>query len=140
MFKHSLLNGLLGERARLSSSLRRTLVAALMLVVVGAVVSSKANAAAPDPTGTVYVSDCEANAIDVFAPGATGNIAPERSMTRSRYRPFQSLRCQSRFGWPRLCRKPRRRQHHRVRGGGIGRRDAGLHHQRVEYRAHKQWN
>ena len=34
----------------------------------------------PDPAGTVYVSDCADNAIDVFAPGATGNVAPERSI------------------------------------------------------------
>jgi hypothetical protein len=39
------------------------------------------NSGTPDPTGTIYVSDCEANAIDVFAPGSTGNIAPERTIT-----------------------------------------------------------
>ena len=31
----------------------------------------------------MYVSDCTANAIDVFAPGATGNVAPERSIQGS---------------------------------------------------------
>lgn len=62
------------------AALRRALMAALVLGVVGAVGSSQANAAGPDPAGTIYVSDCTANAIDVFAPGSTGNAAPERSI------------------------------------------------------------
>ncbi|HEY6471251.1 MAG TPA: hypothetical protein VIY26_00070 [Acidimicrobiales bacterium] len=37
-----------------------------------------AHAAAQDPQGTIYVADYEANAVDVFAPGSTGNVAPER--------------------------------------------------------------
>lgn len=36
--------------------------------------------AAPDPTGTLYVSDAGTNSIDVFAPGATGNVAPIRTI------------------------------------------------------------
>jgi hypothetical protein len=40
--------------------------------------SAPALAAGPDPQGTIYVADWGANAIDVFAPNATGNMAPER--------------------------------------------------------------
>lgn len=35
-------------------------------------------AAGPDPAGTIYVADYAANAIDVFAPGTNGNVAPLR--------------------------------------------------------------
>ena len=34
--------------------------------------------AGPDPQGTIYVADGEANAIDIFAPGSNGNVVPER--------------------------------------------------------------
>ena len=34
--------------------------------------------AAGDPQGTIYVADEGANAVDVFAPGSNGNVAPER--------------------------------------------------------------
>ena len=44
---------------------------------------SVAQAAGPDPQGTIYVADFEANAIDIFAPGATGNVAPERVISGS---------------------------------------------------------
>ncbi len=37
-----------------------------------------AHAAGPDPEGTIYVADYETSSIDIFAPGATGNVAPER--------------------------------------------------------------
>ena len=37
-----------------------------------------ARVAGPDPTGTIYVSDGTAKAIDVFAPGSSGDVAPER--------------------------------------------------------------
>lgn len=43
--------------------------------VVGAGV---ARAAGPDPEGTIYVADDATNAVDVFPPGASGNVAPER--------------------------------------------------------------
>ena len=37
-----------------------------------------ATAQAADPAGTIYVADYAANAIDVFAPGTNGNVAPAR--------------------------------------------------------------
>ena len=52
----------------------------LSMVVVPVLGTQTASAAAPDPQGTIYVADCTANAIDVFAPGSTGNVAPERSI------------------------------------------------------------
>src|SRR5205814_1168460 len=38
-------------------------------------------AAGPDPVGTIYVADNPTGAIDVFAPGANGNVAPIRRIT-----------------------------------------------------------
>ena len=37
-----------------------------------------AHAAGPDPQGTIYVADYGSSAIDVFPPGTSGNVAPER--------------------------------------------------------------
>ena len=48
------------------------LLAAGVLPLLGTPV---AQAAGPDPEGTIYVADFEANAIDVFAPGSTGDVA-----------------------------------------------------------------
>jgi hypothetical protein len=59
-------------------------LAALVLVLGGAIgsVTTSARAAqtpsGADPQGTIYVADCGLNAIDVFAPGSSGNVAPER--------------------------------------------------------------
>lgn len=39
--------------------------------------------ASPDPVGTIYVADYGANKIDVFAPGANGNVAPIRTISGS---------------------------------------------------------
>jgi sugar lactone lactonase YvrE len=39
---------------------------------------SVAQAAGPDPQGTIYVADYGAAAIKIFAPGSNGNVAPER--------------------------------------------------------------
>jgi sugar lactone lactonase YvrE len=54
-------------------------LSAVALTLGGAEVA----AAAPDPTGTIYVADCGANAIDVFPPGANGNVAPARVIAGS---------------------------------------------------------
>ena len=56
------------------------LLAAGVLPLLGTPV---AQAAGPDPEGTIYVADFEANAIDVFAPGSTGDVAPERVIAGS---------------------------------------------------------
>ena len=34
--------------------------------------------AAADPQGTIYVADYGTDAVDIFAPGSSGNVAPER--------------------------------------------------------------
>jgi hypothetical protein len=54
--------------------------AGTLAIAVGlcAVNTGVAAAAGPDPQGTVYVADYATNAIDVFAPGSNGNVAPER--------------------------------------------------------------
>ncbi len=39
-----------------------------------------AQAAGPDPQGTIYVGDEGTNALYVYAPGASGNVAPERTI------------------------------------------------------------
>ena len=57
-----------------------------------------AHAAGPDPEGTIYVADFEANAIDVFAPGSTGNVAPERVISRLEHRAVRSRRRQGELG------------------------------------------
>jgi hypothetical protein len=56
-------------------------VIALAFGVVLSVAPRAATAANPptgDPQGTIYVSDVGTNAIDVFAPGTNGNVAPTR--------------------------------------------------------------
>ncbi len=53
------------------------------IVAVPLLGAQVARAAAPDPAGTIYVADGAANAIDVFAPGASGNVAPERVISGS---------------------------------------------------------
>ena len=45
--------------------------------------SSVAQAAGPDPQGTIYVADYGADAIKIFAPGSNGNVAPERVISGS---------------------------------------------------------
>src|SRR5580692_2186849 len=45
--------------------------------------SSVAQAAGPDPQGTIYVADYGAGAIKIFAPGSNGNVAPERVISGS---------------------------------------------------------
>jgi hypothetical protein len=61
---------------------RGWLVAAALLIstVVPAVGAGQASAApaTSDPQGTIYVADAGTNAIDVFAPGSNGDVAPER--------------------------------------------------------------
>lgn len=66
---------------------RRRALRALTLVVSSATLftvmlggAAAAQAAGPDPVGTIYVADYAANAIDVFAPGANGNVAPIRQI------------------------------------------------------------
>ena len=61
-------------------ALRRTGALALVLTAVG-LLGPAAAGASPDPAGTTYVADYGSNAIDVFAPGATGNVAPLRRIT-----------------------------------------------------------
>jgi len=39
-----------------------------------------AQAAAPYPEGTIYVADYGSSAIDIFAPGSTGDVAPETAI------------------------------------------------------------
>jgi hypothetical protein len=58
------------------------IVGAVVLIsaLVSAVSAGTANAGPPsgDPQGTIYVSDAGTNQIDIFPPGAHGNVAPER--------------------------------------------------------------
>jgi len=65
------------RRATLTWSLA---VRCAVLALAGGVVSMLAPAAAQaaDPAGTIYVADYASSAIDVFAPGASGNVAPLR--------------------------------------------------------------
>ncbi len=49
-------------------------IAAVPLVMGSMVASAKG----PDPQGTIYVADYGRNSIDVFGPGAHGNVAPKR--------------------------------------------------------------
>lgn len=58
----------------------RSFVLAALLAAVVPVIAAAPAQAAPDPQGTIYVADYEANQIDVFAPGATGNVAPLRTI------------------------------------------------------------
>ena len=61
--------------------LRGTLCVALALgasLTMVAVSGGVAVASAKDPQGTMYVADEGDNAIDVYAPGSTGDVAPER--------------------------------------------------------------
>lgn len=51
---------------------------ALATVAVPLWGNAPAYAAGPDPQGTIYVADDGTNAVDVFAPGSNGNVAPER--------------------------------------------------------------
>jgi hypothetical protein len=68
-----------GRRQRGRGSTLTWLVIALASAI-SAVVPAAAQAAGPDPVGTIYVADFGANAIDVFAPGANGNVAPVRTI------------------------------------------------------------
>ena len=71
----------MGRFSRVSLGVGVSLVlSAAVLPLLGAGV---AQAAGPDPEGTIYVADFEINAIDVFAPGTTGNVAPERVLSGS---------------------------------------------------------
>jgi hypothetical protein len=40
--------------------------------------SGVAQAAGPDPQGTIYVADNGTSSVDIFPPGSNGNVAPER--------------------------------------------------------------
>jgi hypothetical protein len=44
----------------------------------GAVPAARSTPPSGDPQGTIYVADSGSNQIDVFPPGAHGNVAPER--------------------------------------------------------------
>ena len=58
--------------------------AALVLSAVAVPLVGTGNAnAVPDSQGTIYVADYGSNAIDVFAPGSSGNVAPERVISGS---------------------------------------------------------
>jgi len=50
----------------------------MSVVILSVLEVQPASAAGADPQGTIYVADAGANAIDVFAPGSSGNVAPER--------------------------------------------------------------
>lgn len=63
-------------------ALRHTGALALLLTGV-ALLGPGVAAANPDPTGTIYVADYANNTIDVFAAGASGNVAPIRQITGS---------------------------------------------------------
>gem|GEM_PF-1037767 len=52
--------------------------ATLSFAIGAALMLAPAVARAADPAGTIYVADYFNNAIDVFAPGANGNVAPLR--------------------------------------------------------------
>jgi hypothetical protein len=65
-------------------SARRLLVVSFVLVVASLPIMQPALpvlAIGPDPGGTIYVADYTAHAIDVFAPGSNGNVAPIRRIT-----------------------------------------------------------
>jgi sugar lactone lactonase YvrE len=69
----------MGRLVRLSFGVGAALVlSAGVLPFLGTPV---AQAAGPDPQGTIYVADWEMDAIDVFAPNTTGNVPPERVIT-----------------------------------------------------------
>jgi hypothetical protein len=64
---------------RVALNARMYLAMGLVLSALAVPLIASATAlAGPDPQGTIYVADGEASAIDVFAPGSTGNVAPER--------------------------------------------------------------
>jgi sugar lactone lactonase YvrE len=70
--------------------LRRTVACSLAIALVAGVpaaaglvtvTATTASALSPDPTGTIYVADAGTNSLDVFAPGANGNVAPVRTIS-----------------------------------------------------------
>ncbi len=64
---------------RIQAALRYVVACLLMSVVFLPLLEVQpASAASPDPQGTVYVADSGVDAIYVFAPGSSGNVAPER--------------------------------------------------------------
>ncbi len=67
-----------GPRRRRRGLLTRAAVTFALAGGLCGVNAAAAAAAGPDPQGTIYVSDYATSAIDVFAPGSTGNVAPER--------------------------------------------------------------
>jgi hypothetical protein len=60
---------------------RRALVVVLAASGLTLGMSGISQAAGPDPVGTIYVANYAASAIDVFAPGANGDVAPLRSIS-----------------------------------------------------------
>jgi Fibronectin type III domain len=84
VFATSTLNGSGTAWAKIGTGLPNVQVIGLTLTTNGSVLAATHGRGVwklPAATqGTVYVSDCEANAIDVFPPGSTGNVAPERSI------------------------------------------------------------
>ena len=65
------------------SRVARLVVVASVLLTIGGIAASQERAAAAgaDPAGTIYVSDYGTSSIDVFAPGASGNVAPIRTIS-----------------------------------------------------------
>ena len=61
-----------------TTSLYLAICLLISMVIVPVLGTQAASAAGPDPQGTIYVADYGSNAIDVFAPGSNGNVAPER--------------------------------------------------------------
>jgi sugar lactone lactonase YvrE len=59
------------------------MVVVSVLLTIGGIAATpgRAAAAGADPAGTIYVSDYGTSTIDVFAPGATGNVAPIRTIS-----------------------------------------------------------
>lgn len=63
-----------------STSLYVAISLLMSMVIVPVLGAQSAGAAGPDPQGTIYVADAGTDAIDVFPPGSTGNVAPERAI------------------------------------------------------------
>ncbi len=61
-----------------STSLYVAISLLMAMIIVPVLGTQSVGAAGADPQGTIYVADDGSSAIDVFAPGSSGNVAPER--------------------------------------------------------------
>src|SRR5579872_2579827 len=78
------------RRHRWGARCTRTVGGLLLCVAVSAITvplagvgtaAARSSVAVSDAKGTIYVADYAASAIDVFSPGANGNVAPIRRIT-----------------------------------------------------------